>query len=141
MQTPGKTRLTAFAILVTLVTAGNVSTAGKGKFKHWCPDCGQALNATLQNNCSVADGRYLTEHYNASCKTCVIGPVVDCILAKASTSSNANLQSAGVVLGLLPTCLALAGSSTAEKRILALRRPLLATCSMHPPLLYFLCVR
>ena len=104
MQTPSKTSLMAFAVLVTLVTAGNVSTAGKGKFKHWCPDHGQALNALLQNNCSVEDGRYLTEHYNASCKTCVI--VVDCTLPKTSASSNANLQSAGVVLGLLPTCLA-----------------------------------
>ncbi|KAL8714474.1 MAG: hypothetical protein Q9225_006579 [Loekoesia sp. 1 TL-2023] len=52
--------------------------------------------------------------------------VADCLLNYTPESSKADMAAASVLLGLLPTILSLAGSSTVEVGLVALQRPLLA---------------
>ena len=52
--------------------------------------------------------------------------VADCLLRGTPEIFKANMAAASVLLGLLPTILSLAGSSTVEVGLVALRRPLLA---------------
>ena len=52
--------------------------------------------------------------------------VTECLLKYAPEVSKADMAAASVLLGLLPTILSLAGSSTVEVGLVALQRPLLA---------------
>lgn len=50
--------------------------------------------------------------------------VAECLLDKTPEVFKAGMAAASVMLGLLPTILSLAGSSTVEVGLVALRRPL-----------------
>lgn len=52
--------------------------------------------------------------------------VTGCVLDGLAGADKANMASATVILGLLPSTLSLAGSNTAETGLLMLRRPMLA---------------
>ena len=57
---------------------------------------------------------------------CLSGAMVHCLLSNVTESLKANMASAAIFLGLLPTTLSLVGPSTVETGLLALRRPLLS---------------
>jgi hypothetical protein len=53
-------------------------------------------------------------------------PVIHCLLDASSEFNKVNMASAGILLGLMPTILAYAGSNLAETALLSMRRPMLA---------------
>lgn len=77
-------------------------------------------------NCSTEYQEYLTGRSPPNYKSYLTDLVDNCILGVAEETLKANMQSAGVLLGLTPTILTLVGSSTAETALLSLRRLLLA---------------
>lgn len=99
----------------------------KPKFLSWEPSYGDGLNTTLHRFCARQYAFYLTNDGTQGCRGCNIEPAVTCILDHASAYSMANMQSAQVLLGILPTVMALAGMSSASLGFLAMRRPLLAS--------------
>lgn len=76
----------------------------------------QPYQAYLANEGTCADGGI----------DCLTSAVVDCLYDHTTPSFLVNQQSAAIVLGLLPTILGMAGSTTVEIGLLGLRRPLLA---------------
>jgi hypothetical protein len=64
-------------------------------------------------------------YYAAPSPGHVATPLVSCLLEHCSELSKADMSAAGVLLGLTPTILAVAGSSLDETALLASRRPLL----------------
>ncbi|KAF2718658.1 hypothetical protein K431DRAFT_296658 [Polychaeton citri CBS 116435] len=133
-QRPGYIWTTVILLLAQAVSATNESIITgpaplKIHFKTWYPQVRQYLPGILVDNCIDEYSIYLgnaTNPYPLSCKNCKIQPVVNCILDNWRESDKANMASAAVLLGLLPTILAMVGSSTIETGILALKRPVLA---------------
>jgi hypothetical protein len=122
-------------------------------FEAWYPQFGSRLNAIMLANCSEQLQYYRMSDPPYSCRGCqaasvqtclpdgapgwmksniAIGvgclaeAVETCILANAPEWMKSNIGAAGVLLGLLPTILSLAGPDTAETGLLAQRRPFLA---------------
>ncbi|KAK4042522.1 hypothetical protein C8A01DRAFT_33465 [Parachaetomium inaequale] len=123
-------------------------------FEAWYPQFGSRLNAIMLANCSEQLQYYRMSDPPYSCRGCkaasvqtclpdsapgwmkanmAIGvgclaeAVETCILANAPEWMKSNMGAAGVLLGLLPTILSLAGPDTAETGLLAQRRPFLAS--------------
>lgn len=98
---------------------------GVKHFQHWFPQYGSILDAWLHNSCQSDYDDYVN---NADCGWggCQTGRVVHCLLHTATESSKANMAAAAVLLGLLPTILGIAGSTTSEMGLLAMQRPSLA---------------
>lgn len=94
-------------------------------FQQWFPQYSDMFDGLLHGFCWEYYEDYL---HDADCGWggCQTGLVVACLLSHATESSKANTAAAAVLLGLLPTTLGIAGSSTNEMGLLALRRPLLA---------------
>lgn len=99
-------------------------------FVEWFPDYGHILDAAAREDCATTLSNYFNGE-SPQCfgyaPTCLSNLVVSCILANVSENLKANMAAAAVVLGLLPSALGLAGSSTAELGILAHHRPVLTT--------------
>ncbi|KAB8273842.1 hypothetical protein BDV30DRAFT_238369 [Aspergillus minisclerotigenes] len=122
-------------------------------FEAWYPQLGSRLNAIMLRNCKEQLEYYRNDSapYNScvSCQAeavetclenapewlkesmavgvgCRTEAVETCILENSPEWIKSNMAAASVLLGLLPTILSLAGSSTAETGLLAQRRPFLA---------------
>ncbi|KAL2195123.1 hypothetical protein P885DRAFT_40913 [Corynascus similis CBS 632.67] len=122
-------------------------------FEAWYPQFGSRLNAIMLANCSEQLQYYRMTDPPYSCHGCEAATVQTCLpdaapewmraniaigvgcLAEAVESCilqnvpewmKSNMGAAGVLLGLLPTILSLAGPDTAETGLLAQRRPFLA---------------
>ncbi|KAE8418853.1 hypothetical protein BDV36DRAFT_294708 [Aspergillus pseudocaelatus] len=122
-------------------------------FETWYPQLGSRLNAIMLRNCGEQLEYYRNDSttYNScvSCQAetvetclenapewmkasmsvgvgCRAEAVETCILENSPEWIKSNMAAAGVLLGLLPTILSLAGSSTVETGLLAQRRPFLA---------------
>ncbi len=84
----------------------------------------------LREECNAEYQNYLndtsTSNNQLSCKNCTAAPLSGCLLHAFREVDKANMASAAVILGILPTSLSLAGSATAETGLLSLRRPVLA---------------
>lgn len=96
---------------------------------HWYPTYGRRLQTIVTEHCQWQMALYHSDLRPANCTestACKIAPAIDCILDEMKESDKANMAAAAVVLGLLPTTLGLAGSTTTETGMLSLRRPLLA---------------
>jgi len=96
-------------------------------FEEFYPRDEEELTAIMANNCSSTFHQYLNTPY-----TSIFGPVhacsqvISCLLSNSSEATKANMASANVLLGLIPTILALLGSTTPELSLLSSRRPFLA---------------
>ncbi|KAH6865328.1 hypothetical protein BKA58DRAFT_443376 [Alternaria rosae] len=100
---------------------------------------GEDLNTILHQNCSVEysnwvnryDSRWYTQwpkYVNAK-ETGIwvyANPLTDCLLTHISDLGKADMASAAIILGLVPTIIVISGSTLSETALLALRRPLLA---------------
>lgn len=116
--------------IVQVIALSTPGLAGTAHFKQWFPQYGAILQQTVHASCSSeykyylqGDAPYCSNYYYVGCLT---GHMVDCILSNSVESLKANMASAAVLLGVLPTTLGLVGSSTVEAGLLALRRPFLA---------------
>ena len=116
--------MTALLLCIAAVRLGPVSaflTTYAGHFD-------TSHDNAVRENCTVEHADYLygtpLPHHPESLAT----PLTSCLLNTLSKVSKANCGSAGVLLGILPSILALVGSTTAGMALLGLRRPLLALC-------------
>ncbi|KAF2470422.1 uncharacterized protein BDR25DRAFT_314622 [Lindgomyces ingoldianus] len=92
------------------------------RFKHWYPFYGLLLEAALRNNCSEEYNNFLhTQSPNSDwskvgvsggspTNAAFTGPVISCILEALPEVTKADMAAASVLLGLMPTILAVAGS-------------------------------
>lgn len=88
----------------------------------------------LNTTCASQYQLYLNDEYmnslnvlnDESCASCAIAPIAQCLYNEVGALNNANMQAAGVVLGLLPTILTFVGTSKIETGLVAFRRPLLS---------------
>ena len=117
-----------FTLMLQLAHVTAFITTYNGPFHQWYPQWRQNfLNATHQN-CSAAFHAYLTEKPPPNHPEALAAEMVRCLLSSVYVDEGmkTNMASAAVLLGLLPTILALVGSSTAEVSLLGLRRPVFA---------------
>lgn len=108
-------------ILGILLLGTQVIVVATSTFEQFYPEYDADFTTIIANNCSSVLHRYLDTPIGDFCHL-----VVDCVLSNSPDSIKANMASADVVLGLLPTILALLGSTTPELSLLSSRRPLLA---------------
>ncbi|KAK3718572.1 hypothetical protein LTR37_005076 [Vermiconidia calcicola] len=114
--------------VVLLLTFAGFVTA-KNHFDTFYPQLRPVIAEYLRYNCSQEYRDYLDDVRSDNelvCIGCAAAPVTDCLLNTFHEVDKANMASAAVILGILPTSLSLAGSTTAETGLLSLRRPLLA---------------
>ncbi|KAE8163744.1 hypothetical protein BDV40DRAFT_299090 [Aspergillus tamarii] len=121
-------------------------------FEAWYPQLGFRLNAIMLRHCGDQLEYYRNDSAPHNCVSCQVETVETClenapewmktsmsvgvgcrteavetcILEHSPEWIKSNMAAAGVLLGLLPTILSLAGSSTVETGLLAQRRPFLA---------------
>ncbi|KAJ5424749.1 hypothetical protein N7445_010722 [Penicillium cf. griseofulvum] len=98
-------------------------------FQHWYHHWGEGMQNMLHNDqCGGMFKAYLEGTMSwCSDEGCYVGSVVDCLLENTKESWKANMASAALILGLLPTLLAVGGRpNTVEVGLLSLRRPFLA---------------
>ena len=96
-------------------------------FQHWYPTYASYFGSVVDGDCQF---RYQAFIDPSSCQgdecNYLAARTVDCIYGHTTQSILADCAAAGIVLGLLPTILSFAGSSTLETGLLAMRRPFLA---------------
>ena len=115
------------------IILGIVSLSAALQTKHyveWFPSYGYIFDEVARDECVLEHTDYLTGMKDGvpftGRPTTLANRVVSCVLKRVTENVKANTAAAAVLLGLLPTVLGLAGSSTAEMGILAHHRPLLA---------------
>ncbi|KAI1171996.1 hypothetical protein F4777DRAFT_563437 [Nemania sp. FL0916] len=116
------------ASLATLLACLSVTTQAEPthQFDHFFPGWNPVVQTILHDNCSEPYANYLTGHVNYTLgKESLVNPVIDCVLQQFPESRKAELGTASLVLGLIPTILQTIGSSTAETALVGLRRPIL----------------
>jgi hypothetical protein len=111
----------AFAALALCLPA---SAQQNNRFEQFYPEFSQAFTDTVVNNCSAIFQQYLDSRSEIVSPLCNL--MIDCVLTNTHEFIKSDMASANVVLGLLPTILALLGSTTPELALLSSRRPLLA---------------
>ena len=116
-------------LLLLALTLMQIVSAREYLLQNWYPTYGNRLSAIVQDSCQWQMDLYYSDLEPANCSestACKIAPAIDCILDEMKESDKANMAAAAVVLGLLPTTLGLAGSTTTETGMLSLRRPFLS---------------
>lgn len=124
-------RLPLFTVCVFLALASLAPSAQAKDYllQKWYPTYGPRITKIIDHHCQWQMQLYHSDLHPQNCSestACKIAPAIDCILDEMKESDKANMAAAAVVLGLLPTTLGLAGSTTTETGMLSLRRPLLA---------------
>lgn len=110
-----------------LVFASFISaTSAKVHFKSWFGQFRDVFESIMEHDCQDEYEKYLSGVAPKDFLSLTITPTIDCILKNLNETRMSNMAAAAVVLGLLPTTLGLAGSTTMEIGLVALRRPFLA---------------
>lgn len=119
------------SLLILVLATPPGSVAWLTLFQHWYTRYDPPWPDLITGNCSQQYQAYIS--HNATCSdssgTCLsieISDVAECLLQNTPEVFKAGMAAASVLLGLLPTILSLAGSTTVEVGLIALRRPLLA---------------
>lgn len=135
-------------IYATTIQLAAAATSTK-QFKHWYPQYGWIFDTIVKVNCTAEYDKYLTGFKNHSevdylggggIYTAITQPVVECILSHTSEYLKVAMTGAQVLLGVMPTILALLGPSHDEIAMLCNvgRRPLLAAgLALASPSAYF----
>ncbi len=133
-------------LALTVARARAVSTS---QFQSWYPQSGHIYAQVLNDNCSAEYAKYLTGNKNYSQiddlggggpASVLTEPVVKCILTNVSEYVKSQISSSQVLLGVMPTVLALVGPKTDETAafLLVARRPLLfLLLALASPSVYF----
>ncbi|RBR22214.1 hypothetical protein FVER53590_25851 [Fusarium verticillioides] len=140
-------------VLFSLIYATTIQPAAAvtstKQFKHWYPQFGWIFEKIVKVNCTAEYDRYLTGFKNHSeidyfggggIYTAITQPLVECILEHTSEYLKVAMTGAQVVLGIMPTIIALLGPSHDEIAMLCNvgRRPLLAAgLALASPSAYF----
>ncbi|KAM6534095.1 hypothetical protein FALCPG4_007033 [Fusarium falciforme] len=147
------TSLRPHVILFFLVWATNVgftvAATSTKQFKHWYPQYGRVFENIIKTNCTTEYDKYIIGYKNHSeidwmagggIYTALTQPVVDCLLKNTSEFLKGNMTGAQILLGVMPTIIALLGPSHDEIAMLSNvgRRPLLAAgMALASPSAYF----
>ncbi|KAF6837125.1 hypothetical protein CPLU01_03237 [Colletotrichum plurivorum] len=126
-----------FLIAVLLFRSCVVAADSKDQFKTWYQEFGPTFEAIMEGNCSTEYEKYLTvpkkdapiDWFTGGGNTNRLAqPVANCILGHTSDYILSNMAAAAVVLGLMPTILAMVGNSVEETSTLCVigQRPLLS---------------
>ena len=132
------------SFVVTVLVYPSLVATTAAQFASWYPYYGIMLQTIVSQNCSLEYQTYLVgnlteaavlEHWTpseyqwfpAEWSNFASEPVTNCILNALPESVKNNMNTAAVLLGLLPTILYTLSSTTAETALLSLvaRRPLL----------------
>ncbi|KAL6410838.1 uncharacterized protein AUP68_07270 [Ilyonectria robusta] len=144
---------TSLSLTLLVLWAANIGTARAAtstrQFREWYPQYGWIFRNITLTNCSDEYERYLTGYKNHSeidylggggIYTALTQPVINCILKNTSEYLKGCMTGSQVLLGIMPTVLALLGPSHNEIALLANvgRRPLLALgLALSSPSTYF----
>ncbi|KAG5789268.1 hypothetical protein H9Q69_011665 [Fusarium xylarioides] len=135
-------------IFATTIQLAAAATSTK-QFKHWYPQYGWIFDTIVKVNCTGEYDTYLTGFKNHSeidylggggIYTAITQPLVECILRHTSEYLKVAMTGAQVLLGVMPTIIALLGPSHDEIAMLCNvgRRPLLAAgLALASPSAYF----
>ncbi|KAI0467480.1 hypothetical protein F4859DRAFT_506830 [Xylaria cf. heliscus] len=122
-------------LLIGILCAHSAYASDRPHYQYWYSDFKNTFVTILRDNCSSELQQYqkgYPDDFDSHCGSdltevqCASTQVIKCLLENTPEDIKSNAASAAVLLGLLPTMLALASSSTAEIGLLALRRPFLA---------------
>ncbi|KAF2175923.1 hypothetical protein K469DRAFT_646390 [Zopfia rhizophila CBS 207.26] len=119
-------RLFCFLLLLPSCTVCDALTTERFKEWYWYDD---TFKITIHKYCSAEYARYrgyYDGHVEVTRTYDLYMDLITCILDNINDLNKANIASAGVLLGLMPTILAYAGSNLSETALLSVRRPLLA---------------
>ncbi|KAM6505486.1 hypothetical protein FSOLCH5_014699 [Fusarium solani] len=126
-----------------------IAATSTKQFKHWYPQYGYIFGNITQVNCTAEYNKYTTGVKNHSDINYLAGgdrynvltqPLVDCILKHTSEFLKGSMTGSQILLGIMPTIIALLGSSHDEIAMLSNvgRRPLLAVAlALASPSAYF----
>jgi hypothetical protein len=141
------TRLAVFTLVIYAIPIAALTYTCQ--FRDWYPQYGHIFETIKNEDCADEYQSYLGRDKNPS-KIDVLGgggqytvltqPVINCILNHTSQYVMNGMTNAQVLLGIMPTVLALVGASTEEMSMLANvgRRPLLALLlAAGSPSVYF----
>jgi hypothetical protein len=98
--------------LGVLLFCARAIAANTSPFEQFYPEYNAEFTAIIANNCSSVFYQYLNASGSPFNTFEACHQVVDCLLSNSRESIKANMASADVFLGLLPTILALLGSTT-----------------------------
>ena len=123
-------------VVVVVAAHLRLTAAAPAQFQWWYPQFGDIFTEIVNSNCSSQYAAYLAGDSIPSdditlsaiaASDVLVEPVVNCILQYTSNFVQTNMQSAGVLLGIMPSVLSVLGSSTEETALLFViaRRPLL----------------
>ena len=119
------------------------------QFRDWYPQYSTAFERIKNDHCSAEYERYITGNYSyghidpvagSGPSSVLTSPVINCILNHTSDYIKNGMTSAQVLLGIMPTVLALLGPSSEEMSMLSnvAHRPLLALLlAAGSPSVYF----
>ncbi|KAH6869066.1 hypothetical protein B0T10DRAFT_419025 [Thelonectria olida] len=136
-------------LIIWAINIGFARAAASTQFRNWYPQYGSIFRNITLKNCSAEYLRYLAgdknltqvDYQNGGDEyTVFTQPLIDCILNHTSEFLKGGMTSAQVLLGVMPTVLALLGPSHDEIAMLANvgRRPLLAAgLALACPSTYF----
>lgn len=136
-------------VLIWATNAGFAIAASASQFEHWYPQYGDRYSYIMRVNCSDEYDNYKTgnqkqAHINwlggAGEYTVLTQPLIECILENTSEFLKGCMTGAQVLLGVMPTIIALLGPSHDEIATLSNvgRRPLLAAgIALASPSAYF----
>ena len=119
---------TSITLLILVLATPPVFATWPPLFEHWYPRYHPPWPGLIKGNCSQEYLAYISNNSSCSgqCLASKISNVAECLLHWTPETFKADGAAASVMLGLLPTILSLAGSSTVEVGLVALRRPFLA---------------
>jgi hypothetical protein len=120
----------AFALVLVVSSLSCSSSASdafpKQKFETWFGTYAQHFEESSSITCNSTLQRYKNPYPGSPPARLTIAYHADCILSNTTETIKANMASAGVVLGLMPSLLSFLGPTLAESSTLALERPFLS---------------
>lgn len=98
------------------------------RFTQWFQQFADNMDPALRNHCMSNYTEYVTQRESADHPEAIASRLIACLLdtPDLNEATKANMASAQVLLGLLPTILSTVGCEPEETSMLGLRRPLLA---------------
>lgn len=103
-------------------------------YQYYFPKYRDKFHSIVQDNCSDVYTLYTMEDRDLGNKYCYA--VFTCILNNTDEGTKSVMAASAVLLGLMPTIMAILGNSTAETSLLSLQRPFLSLClSLGAPVL------
>lgn len=128
------------AFIASSLSCNSAAASGalpRHKFDAWFGTYAHHFEKSSTVVCSSTLRRYRNSGPDASVANFKVAHHADCILANTTETIKANMGSAGVILGLMPSLLSAMGPSLTESSMLVLERPFLSVLlAIGGPALY-----